>query len=490
MKQTNLKSELTIGLKILLALLVTSFMGLLSWSIIGVLNGDDQTNKIFTILITAATFVVATLQLYPNFLRHTWTIFRIPARYSLVIIVPALVYFFYWAFIPHHVIKIGVSVPLSGANKQDGLAILNAVNLAVNKFTVNQKLSGYTVEVVPFDDTIINNDSKEAPQPFISFLSDFQLAGVIGPFNSGVGIKEIPEVTKRSIAMISPGNTADCLIKDLYTTKCGDYAQDNNTYFRIVSVDSFRAQEFVKYLVSEIYPHSNIVIYRGSDPFSLSFAARLSEAILDNTGMQITPIPLSQQPQNDLKNLSRPPDIILYAGTGTMAIALHSAMQNDRRFSHTVFAAAATIMNGGFTTHLKHTASSSAYAIAPMAYDDTADERWTFEGDYLTTYDSIPTPYSASAYDSTMILLKSIERAINQNAPPPLTPITNATDFRKRLVYNIDQLNKNDGNSITYHGVTGQIHFAKGNGNVLENHVSIYHFDNLNKFWTLVSTTP
>lgn len=113
---------------------------------------------------------------------------------------------------PAKVIRIGVDLPLSGAEGQVGKTALNGVQFFVDQ---HPTIGGFTVQVVAQDDAIGGVDDPGQGTHNVSTLAaDPLVMGVIGPFNSSVARREIPVANDAHLAMISPAVSSRCLTKE------------------------------------------------------------------------------------------------------------------------------------------------------------------------------------------------------------------------------------------------------------------------------------
>ncbi len=111
-------------------------------------------------------------------------------------------------------IKIGVDLPLSGAEASNGVPTLNGVKFAVQQVG---SVEGFTLSVFNLDDAVNGvHDPQKGAQNLQQFVNDSKVLGVVGPFNSNVARAEIPISNRANLAQISPANTNQCLTKDIY----------------------------------------------------------------------------------------------------------------------------------------------------------------------------------------------------------------------------------------------------------------------------------
>ena len=111
-------------------------------------------------------------------------------------------------------IKIGVDLPLSGAEGLAGNPTLNGVRFFVHQHPV---LDGLNVVVDARDDAVKGiHDPKLAAQNIKAFVNDPLVMGVIGPFDSSVARVAIPLANLAHLAMISPSASNQCLTKPAF----------------------------------------------------------------------------------------------------------------------------------------------------------------------------------------------------------------------------------------------------------------------------------
>jgi branched-chain amino acid transport system substrate-binding protein len=128
------------------------------------------------------------------------------------------------------VVKIGFIGPLTGPQRDFGLGARNSVALAVRQANQRRAIPGWTIELVPIDDLAEPAMGKIAAR---QFAADPQVAGVIGPMNSGVAKETVPVLGERDIVQISPSNTDPTLTLGPYPIDAPRRVWRN--YFRIVA---------------------------------------------------------------------------------------------------------------------------------------------------------------------------------------------------------------------------------------------------------------
>ena len=84
--------------------------------------------------------------------------------------------------------RLGLEAPLSGEQSVLGQGMLKGAELAADRLNQKGGIEGKEVEVVPIDDAADPETGVEAAEEAI----DEGLDGIVGPYNSGVGVETLP----------------------------------------------------------------------------------------------------------------------------------------------------------------------------------------------------------------------------------------------------------------------------------------------------------
>jgi branched-chain amino acid transport system substrate-binding protein len=98
-------------------------------------------------------------------------------------------------------VKIAVALPLTGDIASLGQGIKRACELAMEEANKSQRFQGFRLKMISFDD---RSDPKEAVDVANRIVSDSNVVGVIGHFNSGCSIPASQVYARGNLAMISP----------------------------------------------------------------------------------------------------------------------------------------------------------------------------------------------------------------------------------------------------------------------------------------------
>ncbi|MEI8262212.1 MAG: ABC transporter substrate-binding protein, partial [Actinomycetes bacterium] len=95
-------------------------------------------------------------------------------------------------------VRIGLEGPLTGSQSSVGIGMLDAARLAATNLNASGGILGKKVVIVPIDDKADPATGVAAATRAIAS----GLTGVVGPYNSGVGIKTLPLYLKAGLVPI------------------------------------------------------------------------------------------------------------------------------------------------------------------------------------------------------------------------------------------------------------------------------------------------
>jgi branched-chain amino acid transport system substrate-binding protein len=409
--------------------------------------------------------------------------------------------------IPDKVIKLGVDLPLSGDDAADGKAVRNGIELAVKQ---SDAIAGYRVQIDAKSDA---NKITQLPDEDVGstnikdFLKDPRVVGIIGPYNSGVALKEIPIVNGHNdkaqrIALVSPSATADCLTTSQYATSYCNDVNHNGAFFRIAALNAKSGETFANCLAapaaegrlcpsSSFHKFKTVAIIDDSTPYSVGFAQSFRQYWERNSGTKTALREVSNKAgrgslenalQGTIADLGDTPDVVFFAGSEENTKLLHQIMQQGRQhdlpdLSRTPFASGASIMDDDFVTYLRaqrHTAD--VYAAAPIKNIDTPNtseqkNSQEFITRYREAYGAKPTPYAAAGYDAANIIIQAIQAAAGKMDMPTPGNSQSLQDFRDKVIFGI----KNPVDDSVA-GVTGRYAFNE-QGDFKDAAVSVFRWD-------------
>ncbi len=168
-------------------------------------------------------------------------------------------------------IAIAVEGPLSGSQASNGQDMLRGVQLAVKQYNAKGGFNGRKVQIVQANDKADPSIAKSVANKAIKA----GVAAVVGPYNSSVGILNIPTYIKAGVVPVHMTSTDD-------TTGMGVTVQPKNSQISPVEADFILKQ----------WKPSKVSILVDPSAYTQSMANRLSVALMAK-GVLVTQIPIS-----------------------------------------------------------------------------------------------------------------------------------------------------------------------------------------------------
>jgi branched-chain amino acid transport system substrate-binding protein len=376
-------------------------------------------------------------------------------------------------------IKIATELPVTGQSASFGKGTEDGAHLAVDQANTHHTIPGYTLVFDPKDDVGLNGFSDPAvgAQNVRSLIGDALVAGIVGPFASGVARAEMPITNQAPLAQISPSTSNPCLTKNSAESGCSG---SNNllpvlrptgkvTYFRITATDDYQAPAGADYLYKTLHLTKAYIIDDG-ESFGIGIANTFNKAFMADGG---TVLGHSSEPFTTISYISlltqiasKHPDVIYFGGADVGGgIKIRQQMQQVPGLQNLPFAGGDGIVSPSFASIIGLNGGPVYGTVAVV--DTTSPSAATFRSQFTAVYGNDLNAYSAAAYDCANILIQAIKTALANGARTPQNSddAAGAKTFRQAV---IDALK-----ATSYDGITGHQAFDS-NGDTTNKIISIY----------------
>ncbi|MFN2460892.1 MAG: branched-chain amino acid ABC transporter substrate-binding protein [Candidatus Velthaea sp.] len=316
-------------------------------------------------------------------------------------------------------IKIGVDLPVSGADASTGIPTQNGAVLAIEEANKAGFAGGkFKLAASLLDDAVQGqHDPAAGAQNVKSFISDQSVLAMVGPFNSNVAKSEIPLTNDAGLVQISPSTTNDGLTvgddaKNLRTSH-----PDVNTFFRVCTNDSNQGGALAQFASKLGYKTAFII--DDNETYGKGLADKF-EAAYGKGGGKVLGREHITKNQQDFKALltkvkSRSPEVVFYAGTTSTGGGLLRRQMADVGMAKVPYMGGDGISDAEFETTAGSMANGTYFSVAapdatklPSAKD--------FVTAYKARFNSGVGAYSASSYSAAKIIIAAIEKAVTDNA--------------------------------------------------------------------------
>ncbi len=313
-------------------------------------------------------------------------------------------------------IKIGIDMPLSGADASDGVPTANGALLAIEEANKRGFAGGkYKLEASLLDDAVQGkHDPNAGTQNVRSFIADDRVLAMIGPFNSNVGQAEIPLTNDAGLAQISPANTSDGLTVGDNAKKLRTAHPDVNAYFRLSTRDAKQGATLAQVAAQRLGFKKAFVIDDNE-----TYGKGLAD-VFDTQYRQLGGTVLGHEHitanQVDFKALltkikAQNPDVVFFGGTSSTGGAILRRQMADVGMAKTPFLGGDGISGDEFE---KQAGDMANGVYITTAAPDAAmlPSAKSFLAAYQARFKSNVGAYSANGYAAAEIAIAAIEKAI------------------------------------------------------------------------------
>jgi branched-chain amino acid transport system substrate-binding protein len=316
-------------------------------------------------------------------------------------------------------IKIGVDLPVSGADAAIGVPTQNGAVLAIEQANKN----GFTGSVFKLEASLLDDavqgkhDPAAGAQNVKTFIADSSVLAMIGPFNSNVAKSEIPLTNDAGLAQISPSNTNDGLTVGDDAKKLRTAHPDTNAYFRVCTKDSRQGGALAQF--AQKLGYKKIFIIDDNETYGKGLADTFDASFkqLGGTVLGHEHITANQQ---DFKALltkvhSTAPDAVFFGGNTSTGGGLLRRQMADVGMSATPYMGGDGISDTEeFVKEAGAMAQNVYYSFAAPDADKLPSAK-AFVQAYKARFNSDVGPYSAPAFAATQIIIAAIEKAVKDD---------------------------------------------------------------------------
>ncbi len=314
-----------------------------------------------------------------------------------------------------NVVKIGIDMPVSGADASTGIPTRNGAVQAIEEANAKGAPGGVKFVAYDLDDAVQGaHDPAQGAQNIKSFVSDSAVLAIVGPFNSSVAKAEIPITNDAGLAQIAPSNTSIGLTKGEDAKKLRTSHPQTIAYFRVCTTDDKQGAagaQFAKKLgfKKAFVIDDNETYGKGlADVFEAQFKAG-GGAVVGHEHLT--------KGQTDYKALltkahALAPDVVFYGGTTATGGGLLRKQMADAGLRTTPYIGGDGISDAEFFKTAGDMANNSYYTVAAPETSKLATAA-AFVAAYKKRWNTDVGPYSANAYAAAKLEIAAIEKALS-----------------------------------------------------------------------------
>ena len=296
-------------------------------------------------------------------------------------------------------IIIGGLAPLTGGVAQYGVAVNNAVQLAVKDINANGGILGKQIKYVYYDE---KGDATEATNAYTRLVDQDKIVALIGDVTS-VPCEAVAQLAARdNLPMITPSGTTESI------TTYGE------NVFRACFIDPYQGQLMADYAFKKLGAKTAAILYDTGDSYSSGIADAF-EAKAKELGLTITNKEGYANGSTDFnaqltKIKESNPDVLLLP-VYYNDVVLIAKQAKDQGLT-------CTLLGGdgwdGVAAQLDEASAdvvANAYFCSQYSASSTDEALQNFLKTYKETYNEEPSMFAVLGYDSMMIMAEAIEKA-------------------------------------------------------------------------------
>ncbi len=288
--------------------------------------------------------------------------------------------------------RLGLEAPLSGEQSTLGKGMLKGAELAASQLNEKSGIEGKQVEVVPIDDAADPATGVKAAKAAIAAGLD----GIVGPYNSGVGIETLPLYIKAGLVPIR-------LTSDNSTNGLGFTLQPMT--YQIAPVAS-------KALTDWQHAKTVAIAYDPTQNYTVSVSKALKDS-LEKAGVTVTAFEKVQPGKKDytdvVERLAKTKPDVIYAAVYFPEGGLIAKEMREAKVESQCIADYASY-DTGFVETAGIAAARACPVVGVPAPEDFAGSA-SKVADYKNEFDEDPGTWSPYTYDSLNFLANGVEKA-------------------------------------------------------------------------------
>jgi branched-chain amino acid transport system substrate-binding protein len=317
------------------------------------------------------------------------------------------------------VVKIGFSMPITGADADGADAILKGGQMAIAEINAKGGTAGYKLEAVVYDSATPaagQYDPAQAATNYKKFIADSMVLAAVGPVMSGEGKAISPIISEADMATVTPSSTnpdiTDPKMKAQYRPK------GKAVYFRHVTTDAYQGPNMANYLFHQLKMKSVYVLDDGG-AFGVGIADSF-ERRAKELGVKVLGRDRLDPKEADYKTVltkikGMNPDALYYGGV--MQAAAKLAPQAYEIMPRVTKAGSDGVYDLSWPKQSGKEAIEGWYCTqaSPELVTDPKVEAWLTK--FKKEMKRDPTNYSITAYNGVYVIADAIGRTVKANKP-------------------------------------------------------------------------
>lgn len=326
------------------------------------------------------------------------------------------------------VLKIGMSIPITGADADSSDAMIKGAQMALEEINAKDGAGGYKLDLVVYDSatpTAGQYDPAQAATNYRKFIADNLVMAAVGTMMSGEGKAISPILSEADMATISQSATnpdiTDPQFKAQYRPK------GKAVFFRNVTTDAYQGPNMANYAF-HVLKVKSVYVLDDSGAFGVgianSFEKRAKELGMKVLGRdQLNPKEADYKTSlTKIKGLN--PDAIYYGGVQQAATKLARQAHEVTPKVHKL--GSDGIYDLSFSEQSGKEAAEGWYATnaSPEMLSDPKAQEWVNK--FKSKFKRDPTNYSITSYNGVVVIADAVGRVAKSGKPMTRSSVRDA----------------------------------------------------------------
>jgi branched-chain amino acid transport system substrate-binding protein len=315
------------------------------------------------------------------------------------------------------VLRIGINLPLTGADAHSAKLILEGAQLAFDQANKKNEVPGYTFQVVAFNgatSTAGQYDPVQAATNARSMVGDKRMVAAIGPQMSGSGKAMAPILSEGDLATITPSSTNPDITDPKFAAEYRPAGKP--IYFRTVTTDAYQGPNMANYMANDLHVKT-VYILDDSGAYGVGMADAF-EAQAKKDGIKVLGRDRLDPKAADYtavltKIKALHPDALYYGGVSQAGVKL--AKQAYDIIPNVIKAGGDGMDTPELLTGAGFPAAEGWYATTASPHMTADTKAADFIKAFKAKYGEAPGDYSITAYDAGLIIIDAVKNLLAEH---------------------------------------------------------------------------
>jgi class 3 adenylate cyclase len=315
---------------------------------------------------------------------------------------------------------IGVHVPTSGPAASQGIAVRNAVQLAVDQATEAGRLAGVELVLKAYDtgDEVDGEDPDRGAAAARKMAADPRTIAAVGPFTSPTAGETIPITNRAGLLECSPSNSHPGLTKPDEAFEYRSAHPERINYVRLSPSTDVAAEALASFATHDVDAESALLI---ADPDWEAETTGFAEAFTELGGrvdqVKLTDGGGAAAALRQAMNGASAPDVVVFAGDTLSGAPLVRRAMRASELGAVPLLSWDGILDGSGSTDGSYLQRAGKAAVGTyVGLTSIPPPKADFVNDYRAAFGEEPTDWAAAAHACAQVILASLE-AVAEDGP-------------------------------------------------------------------------